>query len=361
MSKLSVGIVGFPNVGKSTLFNALLKKQVAFSANYPFATIEPNVGVALIKDPNLDILAKVVDTDVIKNAYVEFFDIAGLVKGAHKGEGLGNKFLSHIRTTNAILHVLRDFKDKDIIREGTQDPKTDLENIRMELILSDIETLSSIKEPKGVKDKKILEEYEKIQNFIKALSDGKMLNTVIKTQEEESIAKKFGLLTAKPELIAVNIDEEDLGVYEQKLSFYSDLLNVPKTKIVLISALFENELLGLEEKERQELLESYGIKESSIDRLAKVAFDTLGLQTFYTAGKKEVKAWIIKKGTTAVKASAVIHTDFEKLFIRAKVVDFDDFVKVGGWTKAKEFGKIRLEGKDYIMKQNDVVEFLISK
>ena len=292
---MEIGIVGLPNVGKSTLFNALLKKQVAFAANYPFATIEPNIGVVPVPDPRLAILADVVKTEKIVPATVKFVDIAGLVKGASQGEGLGNKFLQHIREVDAILFLLRDFGDENIIRVGSVNPEEDLETLRMELELADMDA-----------------------------------------------KEKINLLAKKPAIIVYNTDEDKLN---------GDSLR--------ICAKLEEELASLSETEAKEYLKQLGISETGFEKVIKAAFEILGLQTFLTAGEKEVRAWSIKKGTKAPQAAGVIHTDFEKHFIKADCVDYDDFVKFGGWTKCREEGKVRTEGRDYVMAEGDVVEFKV--
>ena len=294
---MQIGIVGLPNVGKSTLFNALLKKQVALAANYPFATIEPNVGVVPVPDPRLAILAGVVKTEKIVPATVTFVDIAGLVKGASQGEGLGNKFLAHIREVDAILYLLRDFADEDVIRSGSVDPAADLEILRMELQLADLEA-----------------------------------------------KEKINLLAKKPEIIVLNTDEDKLGIRDGQMR---------------ICAKLEEELAGLSEEEQKEYLKSLGLEKSGLEKVLQKAFETLGLMTFLTAGEKEVRAWTIRKGTKAPQAAGVIHTDFEKHFIKADVIYWEDFVKAGGWVEAKESGKVRLEGREYVMAEGDVVEFKV--
>jgi len=358
---LSIGIVGFPNVGKSTLFNALLKKQVALAANYPFATIEPNVGVAEVPDNRLTKLAGVVKTTVIKPAIVEFTDIAGLVKGAHKGEGLGNKFLAHIRETSAIAHVLRNFTDQSVLREGTTTPKEDLANIRMELQLADLETLSKQKEPKGRADKEDIERWGAIEKLRFILESGK--NVIFSLEELEKnvieVADDLCLLTAKPEIFVINIDEIELKNQTKIIEQYSKELEIDKKQIVVVSAQIESELATLTIEDQKLYMEDLGIERSGLERLAEVAYETLNLQSFLTAGEKEVRAWTIKKGTTASQAAGVIHTDFMKKFIKAKVVKYSDFIATNGWNGAREQGKIRVEGRDYVMRADDVVEFMI--
>ncbi len=373
---LSIGIVGLPNVGKSTLFNALLKKQVALSANYPFATIEPNVGVTEVPDERLKKIAEIVETETVKHALVEFYDIAGLIKGAAEGEGLGNKFLSHIRETSAICHVLRAFTDENVIREGSVSPKQDLATIRTELQLADLETLEKQSEPKGSTDPDELQRWGFIQEFKQNLEQGQNVlnwevndlssdkNLTKRQQQKLQLAKELNLLTFKPELFVINVDEEKLTQTNEIRSEYAHKLSQPEQpvqpkQIVVISAKIESELAVLSAEDQQLYMQDLGIEKSGLERLAEVAYQTLGLQSFITAGKKEVKAWTIKQGSTAVEAAGVIHTDFSKNFIKAKVTDYDNFIKFSGWQGVKEHGKLRLEGRDYVMRPDDIVEFMI--
>jgi hypothetical protein len=372
---LSIGIVGLPNVGKSTLFNALLKKQVALAANYPFATIEPNIGVAEVPDERLPALAKIVNTQTIKPALVKFIDIAGLVEGASQGEGLGNKFLSHIRETDAICHVLRVFDDENVAREGSVDPIKDLTTIRTELQIADLETLEKQRQPKGVKAKEQPKRWELILEFKQRLNGGQnvlpsqwlsMSQKELTPQQKEAIAlaKELNLLTFKPELFVLNVDESKLKRAEEIRQQYVELLSnsqhqVELGQIVAISAKIESELASLSAKDQLLYMQDLGIEQSGLERLALVAYETLGLQSFLTAGELEARAWTIKKGSTAVQAAGVIHTDFMQKFIKARVVSHADFVKYNGWTGCKEIGKLRIEGRDYIMKEDDVVEFMI--
>jgi len=352
-----------PNVGKSTLFNALLKQQAALAANYPFATIEPNVGIVPVPDERLTILAKIVGTSVIKPATVEFVDIAGLVKGASQGEGLGNKFLANIREANAIVHVVRAFVDSDIIREGSTNPKEDLAIIRMELQLADLATLEKQHPPKGRAEKEELLRFEIIQNFIKRLNNGQniRLNNGELSEEEEWVAKELGLLTSKKELFVLNIAEQDLGTNKVDIltEQFSKDLSVTKESVIVMCNKIESELSSLSDEDQALYLEELGLKESGLARLIKSAYQVLGLQSFLTAGEIEVRAWTIKQGSKAPQAAGVIHTDFEKKFIKANVVSFNDFVEFNGWKGVKEVGRLRLEGKDYVMKDGDVVEFMI--
>jgi hypothetical protein len=355
---LSVGIVGLPNVGKSTLFNALLKRQAALAANYPFATIEPNTGIVPVPDDRLEKLAKVVNTLVIKPATVEFVDIAGLVKGASQGEGLGNKFLANIRETDLIVHVVRGFTDSTILREGSVDPKSDREIIEIELLLADITTLEKQKQPK-VSDKELQRKWEVVQKMQQVASQGKLVQTVLQTDEDKRVARELGLLTAKKILYAINVDEAVVGNQEEETKKYAQLLNVPAEQIVIISAKIESEVAALSDEDAQLFLTELGLEQSGLERLIKKAFQLLGLQTYLTAGELEVKAWTITAGTKAPQAAGVIHTDFEKKFIKAKVASYQNFIELGGWKGTKEKGKQRLEGKEYVMQPDDVVEFMI--
>ncbi len=361
---LSIGIVGLPNVGKSTLFNALLKKQIALAANYPFATIDPNVGVVEVPDERLPVLAKIVHTSVIKPATVEFTDIAGLVKGASQGEGLGNKFLAHIRETDAICHVMRAFTDKNVIREGSVGPLEDLATIRTELQLADLETLNKQFPPKGKVDKEITARWASIEKFKQKIEAGESVINFATDEPSETdlkTAKELNLLTAKRELFAVNVDEDNLKEAESLRVAFAQKMQVKSEQVVVISAKIESELANLSQEDQQLYMQELGLKKSGLERLAEVAYNILQLQSFLTAGTLEVKAWTIKKGTLAPQAAGVIHTDFEKNFIKAKVVSYADFVAYNGWTVAKEKGRVRLEGKDYVMQEGDVVEFMVGK
>lgn len=374
MSKLSVGIVGLPNVGKSTLFNALLRKQQAYAANFPFATIEPNIGVVPVPDTRLDALAEVVkEADKLEKlppivpATVEFVDIAGLIAGAHKGEGLGNKFLSHIRQTDAICHVVRAFEGEEVIRHesvridpgsksGMTRPVEDLSIIEMELALADLQTVqnSIAKAKRG--EEKLIAILKKLEN---ALNEGKPARSLEFTDEEMKEVKQLSLLTSKPILIALNVAESDLGNAEGLERKYSEEFGVEYDQVIAISAKVEEELSSLSIEEAQEYLKELGVTQSGLERLIKKAFSTLGLITFLTAGEKEVRAWTLPADNTAVSASGVIHTDFMKKFIKADVVTFENYVEFGGEKKARELGKVRQEGRDYIVKDGDVIEFKI--
>lgn len=335
--KLSIGIVGLPNVGKSTLFNALLKRQVALEANYPFATIEPNVGIIEVPDERLQKLAEIVKTQKIVPAAVEFYDIAGLVKGASQGEGLGNQFLTHIREVAAILHVVRLFEDKDIIHvENKVDPLSDVQTIETELILADLQTLQKQKEPKGTSaPKEAFAAYEVVKKLKTALNDGKPARLVSLSQEEREAIKPLNLITMKPVVFCFNCSLEQLEKPE-------DTTAKIKTIIDGVNFIIFNPL-----------------EDSTLNVLIQKAYETLGLISFLTAGEKEARAWTIPKGTLAPQAARTIHTDFEKKFIKADVATYEDFVSCNGWTGAREKGKVQICGKDHEMKDGDVVEFKI--
>lgn len=357
---LSVGIVGLPNVGKSTLFNALLQRQVALAANYPFATIEPNHGIIEVPDLRLAELARLVQTEVIKPATIEFVDIAGLVKGAHEGEGLGNQFLSQIRNVDLICHVLRAFRDEGIIREGATSPLVDLATIRTELLLADLTVLEKQTEPKGVKDAALQARWQLIETWRAQLGQEEVrLSERPLTEVEAKLARELGLLTAKPELFVYNEDEDEVLSTLERLPALAKELALQPEQVVVMSAKLESELAALEPVERTAYLGELGLLSAGLERLAAAAYQALGLQSFLTAGVKEVRAWTIQAGTSAQQAAGVIHSDFTQKFIAAKIVNYADFVALGGWKQAKEAGKIRQEGRDYVMREGDVVEFMI--
>lgn len=366
MANVSVGIVGLPNVGKSTLFNALLKKQQALAANYPFATIEPNVGIVAVPDERLEKLAEITKSEENMNslpplrpATGEFVDIAGLVKGASEGAGLGNKFLSHIREVKIIAHVVRAFEDGNIVREGSVDPKTDYETIRTELALSDLQTISASKQ----KTKGATVLLDKIE---KALNDGMSITGLEFSKEEKEFVQSLNLLSSKPEIIVLNVPEQDytndkIPEIAQKYLQEIATASVGNDNIVVICAKIESELAELTDEEQKEYLKDLGIEESGLTRLIKKAYGELGLISFLTCGEKEVKAWTVRAGSTAPEAAGEIHTDFIKNFIKAEVVSYNDFVANGGWKNSRSSGKERMEGRDYIMNDGDVVEFKIGR
>ena len=336
--KLSVGIVGLPNVGKSTLFNALMQKQQAYAANFPFATVEPNVGVVPVRDERLSKLAEVVKTEKVVPATVHFVDIAGLVKGASQGEGLGNKFLAHIREVSVIVHVVRYFKDENVVQTGSGDWGSDFETIETELQLADLATLEKQKQPKGKVEKEDELRWQLILKLRDGLERGVSARNLGLSDEEVELVRDLFLLTLKPVVVVVNVGEDDLGKVDEIGKEVRNELSFDDNQIVVISAKVEEELVEFEEEERKEYLRELGVEETGLEKLIRVAYDTLGLMSFLTAGEKEVRAWTIEKGMTAKRAAGVIHSDFEKGFIMAKVCDFTDFVEYGGWKGAAEAG-----------------------
>lgn len=354
---LKVGIIGMPNIGKSTLFNALLKKRMALSANYPFTTIEPNIGVVAVPDNRLQALSELVKREEgmekpppIIPAVVEFVDIAGLVKGAHQGAGLGNQFLSHIREVDAIIHVLRDFEDENVVREGSVNPDEDKLIVETELALADLQIVEKLIDPNLRYSEKMVQILEGIRINLEA---GKILgNYDVGDEKLRNWFEHLPLLTIKPVLYVYNVSEKS---YNQSLS----RLDVTGNEIA-ISAKLEEELADLSEEERLEYLKELGIGEPGLERLIKKAYQLLGLISFFTTtGKKEVRAWTLRRSETALRAAGIIHTDFEKNFIRAQVISFEKLIEAGSYAEAKHKGWIRTEGKDYIIQDGDVAEFLV--
>ncbi len=353
---LSIGIVGLPNVGKSTLFNALTKND-ALAANYPFATIEPNVGVVGVPDPRLAKLAELFGSAKIIPATMEFVDIAGIVKGASEGQGLGNKFLANIRETNAICQVIRVFDDPDVTHvDGDVAPSRDIETINTELILADLQTIERAlprleKEARTKKNKDLLATVEAVHTAQKVLDDGV---TLYASGLDLAPLRDLHLLTAKPFLYVFNLDEAELGDTALRSRLRS---LVAPAEAIFLDAKIEAELIELPDDEALELLQGMGQEESGLSQLVRIGFDTLGLQTYLTAGPKETRAWTIRKGATAPEAAGVIHSDFQRGFIKAEIVSYDDLVAEGSVAAARSAGKARMEGKDYVMRDGDVVEF----
>ena len=359
---MKLGIVGLPNVGKSTMFNSITKAG-AECANYPFCTIEPNVGVVPVPDERLDELTKMYNPQKTTHAVIEFVDIAGLVKGASKGEGLGNKFLSHIRETDAICEVVRCFNDSNVVHvDGSVDPIRDIETINLELIFADIETVNKRldKARKNLKaDKKYQEEIDLLEKIKENLENGISARALEFNEDEEVMVKDMFLLTTKPILYIANVSEEQMENAENdelvlKVKEYASKENA---EVIPLCVKIEEELSGLEEDDKKEMLEALGLQESGLDKVIKKSYDLLGLMSFLTAGKPEVRAWTIKKGTKAPQAAGKIHSDIERGFIKAEIVSYDDLIREGSMNAAKEKGLVRSEGKEYIMQDGDIVLF----
>jgi GTP-binding protein YchF len=359
---LKAGIVGLPNVGKSTLFNAITKKNILV-ANYPFATIDPNVGMVLVPDERLAVLEEMYQPEEVKPAAYEFVDIAGLVKGASLGEGLGNKFLSHIREVDAICEVVRCFENKEITHvEGSVDPIRDVEIINLELSLADLEIINNRidkikKKAETTKDKDTLLEVDALIKSKENLEKGIPLRLVDYTKDELLAIKSYNLLTLKPHIYLANISEDEILTENEHVKKLREYAEKEHSEVVVISAKIESELAELNDDDKKELLNSIGIEESGLDKLVRATFSLLGLATYFTAGPQEVKAWTFKKGMNAKECAGIIHTDFEKGFIKAEVIGYNDLIECGSELKVKEAGKFRIEGKDYLMQDGDICHF----
>ncbi len=361
---LTAGIVGLPNVGKSTLFNAITNSKV-LAANYPFATIEPNIGVVEVPDTRVDVLTQMYQPKKTIYTTFEFRDIAGLVRGASKGEGLGNQFLSHIRTCDAIVQVVRCFTDDNVIHvDGSIDPMRDIETIMIELIFADMEVIEKrmpkIKKRAELKlDKEAVYEYSVLEKCNEALKNQMPIRAIDLTEDESKMIKNFSFLTAKPMVYVCNVSDEELGDYSNNeyVKKIEELAQKENSKTVVISAKIEQELSELEPDERKMFMEDLGIMRSGLEELITVSYDILGLKTFLTAGEKEVRAWTFKNGMKAPECAGIIHTDFQKGFIRAETISYEDLVASGSEAKAKELGKFRLEGKEYVAKDGDIFHF----
>ena len=354
---LKCGIVGLPNVGKSTLFNALTSSKNAQAANFPFCTIDPNIGIVDVLDERLDKLFKLSNSKKKINSNITFVDIAGLVKGASKGEGLGNKFLSHIREVDAIIHLVRCFESEKIQHVSKKiDPINDLETIKTEILLADINQIEK-KLQKNIKKKMTDKQIKFLEDILKKLNDGKNLS-VYNRIEDIKLLKETGLISVKPSIIVCNVDEKNV----KNGNDYTDVLKTryPNEKFIIICADIEDQITDLKPEERESYMKNIGLEKTGLNRLIKTGYDLLNLNTFFTSGPEESRAWTIKKDTVAQKAAGVIHTDFERNFIRAEAVSYEDFEKYGSAEKAKENGKLRVEGKDYVVKDGDVLFFRVN-
>ena len=358
---LRAGIVGLPNVGKSTLFNALVANAKAEAANFPFCTIEPNMGVVAVPDERLEVLAKISNSQRIVPTRIEFLDIAGLVQGASQGEGLGNQFLANIREVDAIVHVVRCFEDDDIVHvSGSVDPLRDIEVINLELALADLAQIErrierTRKEAKKNKDAKI--ELELLEKLAEAINEGKSVRQVELTEDEEAIIKPLNLLTKKPIIYATNVSDEDLASGNQAVEQVKNLAQQDDALVVVVSAQVESELIELSEADKKEFLDSLGVEEGGLQSLIRATYDLLGLRTYLTTGETETRAWTIRAGMTAPQAAGVIHSDFERGFIRAETISYDKLAAMQSLAAAKEKGLVRSEGKEYVVQEGDVIEF----
>lgn len=359
---LTAGIVGLPNVGKSTLFNAITKKSILM-ANYPFATIDPNVGVVIVPDERIDVLKNMYNPERVIPTTYEFTDIAGLVKGASNGEGLGNKFLSHIREVDAVVEVVRCFNDENIIHvDGSVDPIRDIEVINVELVLSDLEIVTSRinkigKKAMTTKNKDDVKEIELLERIKEALESNIPVRKLGLDEEEKKLISSFNLITLKPIIYALNVEDSDINTGNNYTKLVEDYAKKEGSETAIICAKLESELSELDEEEKKLFLDDLGIKESGVERLINKTYDLLGLATFFTVGKDEVRAWTFKKGSKAPECAGIIHSDFEKGFIKAEVMSYNDLVNAGSELKVRELGKARIEGKEYIMQDGDICHF----
>ncbi len=359
---LTAGIVGLPNVGKSTLFNAITKKSILM-ANYPFATIDPNVGVVIVPDERIDVLKNMYNPERVIPTTYEFTDIAGLVKGASNGEGLGNKFLSHIREVDAVVEVVRCFDDENIIHvDGSVDPIRDIEVINVELVLSDLEIVTSRinrigKKAMTTKNKDDVKEIELLERIKDALESNIPVRKLGLDEEEKKLISSFNLITLKPIIYALNVEDNDINTSNNYTKLVEDYAKKEGSETAIICAKLESELSELDEEEKKLFLDDLGIKESGVERLINKTYDLLGLATFFTVGKDEVRAWTFKKGSKAPECAGIIHSDFEKGFIKAEVMSYNDLVNAGSELKVRELGKARIEGKEYIMQDGDICHF----
>ncbi|MEO1341520.1 MAG: redox-regulated ATPase YchF [Cyanobacteria bacterium J06635_13] len=360
---LRAGIVGLPNVGKSTMFNALVANAKAEAANFPFCTIEPNVGVVSVPDPRLDVLAKLSNSQKLVPTRIEFVDIAGLVAGASKGEGLGNQFLANIREVDAIVHMVRCFDNDDIIHvAGSVDPVRDIEIINLELILADLAQIERriTRQRKSAKnDKNAQAEVELLTKISDVLNDGKSVRSMDLSEDNLLLIKPLGLLSNKPIIYATNVSEDDLATGNEWVESVQEFVKDEAAKVVVVSAQVESELVELDEAETKDFLEALGVEEGGLKSLIRATYDLLGLRTYLTTGETETRAWTIIAGMKAPQAAAVIHTDFEKKFIKAETISYEDLVTTGSRNAAKEKGLLRLEGKDYVVQEGDVIEFRV--